>query len=177
MTAEERAEGLAIAYRALGGPPSSMSWTGQISGQLDWNSYSGGTGRLELNPVFRGTWKTYSNSPYQIEWPSQIASPNGSLPILLVHPSVTAAQGRYRALTQYGRIWGYQAAPLESVGDASQASPHGAAIIQSGRWTIDFSRGDLRQTSPQAFAQAVQQVRQYIATNRLEEMFPEQSEQ
>jgi len=135
---EDRLAMQEVVRRALGGAPGEFSWTGHVSGTMDWESFQGGSGNLEINPVFRGTWEVAQPHPYWVEWPESVPRLGNGRAWLRIYPTEDVAHQQFLWRSRTGPMSGPQRR-LTDMGNEGAVIPGRGVLIRSGRWDMEMS--------------------------------------
>lgn len=162
--------GRAEARQLLGVGPEQLTWSGTIEGTVDWKGFRGGEGTIEINRLFRGSWKQDSGKPYVIILPAEGQYPAGAR-WLRLFPNEPSAQTTYEALSRQYRSAGSK--PLPEIGDQASWSPQkGGGVVRFGRWLLVVrAYGPSERHLP-----LVEKVENFIRTSGWESSIPEQKE-
>jgi hypothetical protein len=179
LSPEQHAFAVNEAHRMMGAVPSQLPWSGQIHGTIDWKNFGGGQGRLELNKIFRGTWKVDPGAPYYVRLPDDITAPDGKRhPLLRLYPNPSAARRAYNGWSRSGPLLMGGKKDLTDFGDEAVWSPPGGILVRIGRWHLDLSRpAPYRSSNPEQFRPLLDKVQVFISDSGLETSLPELPEQ
>lgn len=129
-----------VVRRALGGTPGELNWTGHVTGTMDWKSFQGGNGNVEINSVFRGTWKVAPSHPYWVEWPEALPKLGTGPASMRIYPTADVAQQHY---PRWCRMWPMSGPQrrLTDIGSEATVVPGRSVLIRTGRWDMQMSGG------------------------------------
>ena len=165
VTPEQQAEMESVVLGVLGGPPGRLGWSGEMTGTVDWQSFGGGQGRIELNHIFRGNWKFQAGYPYQMEWPNTLPRPPGNYLIVRFFPTTEASQRTFLGRSRSGSV-GTQRVTAKEVGDEAMFYRDRLVLVRFGRWHLDLGPGNTN--PPEQIQPFVEQLQQFVRDNGLD---------
>lgn len=168
VTPEDRAAMEAVVRRVLGGLPGELNWSGEVSGSLDWNGFGGGQGRLEINPVFRGTWRVPEKQPYWIEWPEGVERSGNGPAWLRIYPNEARAREQFQWRSRLGPMSGPRRV-LNDIGDEAVLVPGRGAIVRWGRWDMHLTGAV--PNDPEPIRESLERVQEFLGQRAVESQF------
>lgn len=169
----DRDGGRAEGRQLLGVDPDRLPWSGRVEGNVDWTTFRGGQGQLEINQLVQGTWKQDSGKPYVVTLPADIEY-NGRQPTLRLFPNEVSCQKSYDDLSR-GPFGGYRK-PLPDVGDRAIWTQNKGILAQFGRWQLTMQGYPFMQGPPERFLPIMKKVEQFISSSGWESSIQVQAE-